>query len=537
LTSSEGTYGGHDERVLVLMSQSRDAESMPRVLEGIGVASMMCATPEVLCAEIGKGAGAVLIEEEILTPRSRECLVRVLESQPAWSELPIIVLLRGGAETHAARDALFLPGDVTMVERPVRVNTLVAFVISALRSRRRQYLVRNEIADRKRKEEEIKRLHIDLAERAAELEAANSELETFNYTVAHDLRTPLTVISGYISLVQELCGNELNNGCQEYLQNAYSGTLKMSQLIDALLDFSGLSRVEPKRESVDLSAQAQEIVEELRLAEPNRQVALRIADGVEATGDPSLLRVVLANLLGNAWKFTQMRAEAVIEFGATETAEGKTCFVRDNGAGFEMADATTIFDSFQRLRGTAQFSGHGIGLATVARVIQRHGGRIWAEGEPGEGATFYFTLPSTGPEPQQTTISRPSGLAPDRPLHVLLAEDEPAVRGLVERTLRRCGWEVDIAENGKQAVERWEMGGIDVVLMDTRMPGMDGIAATRQIREREGQKEGRSCIIALTAHASPEDREECLAAGMDGFLTKPMRIDELEAAIKNCLHE
>ena len=140
MTSSEGTGGGLDERVLLLLSASRDAESMPRVLEGIGVASMICATPEVLCSEIGKGAGAVLIEEEFLSPRTRESLVRVLNNQPSWSELPIIVLLRRGAETQAARDALFLPGDVTMVERPVRVNTLVAFVISALRSRRRQYL-------------------------------------------------------------------------------------------------------------------------------------------------------------------------------------------------------------------------------------------------------------------------------------------------------------------------------------------------------------------------------------------------------------
>jgi CheY-like chemotaxis protein len=277
-------------------------------------------------------------------------------------------------------------------------------------------------------------------------------------------------------------------------------------------------------------------VAELRLAEPKRQVVLQIADGAEATGDPSLLRVVLANLLGNAWKFTQMRDEAVIEFGVTETAGEQTCFVRDNGAGFEMADATNIFDSFQRLRGTAQFSGHGIGLATAARIIQRHGGRIWAEGDPGKGATFYFTLPTTAPELRQTTTSRPRGLAPDQPLHVLLAEDEPAVRGLLERTLRQCGWEVHVAENGKQAVEKWERGGIDVVLMDTRMPEMDGIAATRQIRQREGQKERKSCIIALTAHASPEDREECLAAGMDGFLAKPLCIDELEAAIKNCFH-
>ncbi len=395
----------------------------------------------------------------------------------------------------------------------------------------------NDITERKRTEEEIEQLNTDLAARAAELEAANRELEAFNYTVAHDLRKPLTVINGYAGMSGSCAAMNSNNGCQEHLQKAYDGTLRMSRLIDALLDFSGLARVEPKRESVNLSAMAQEIVEELRLAEPKRQITLRIAAGVNATGDPSLLRVVLANLLGNAWKFTQMRDEAVIEFGVTETEGGKTWFVRDNGAGFEMADAASVFGSFQRLRGTAQFSGHGIGLATAARVIQRHGGRIWAEGEPGKGATFYFTLPTTAPEPHPTITSRWNGLAPDRPLHFLLAEDEPAVRGLVERALRQCGWEVDIAENGKQAVQRWEKGGIDIVLMDTKMPEMDGITATRQIREREGGKERRSCIIALTAHARPEDREDCLAAGMDGFLTKPMRIDELETAIKNCLHQ
>jgi signal transduction histidine kinase len=393
LTSSEGTHGT-DERVLVLLRESRDAGSVPRVLESIGVASLRCATPEELCAEIDKGAGAVLAEEEALSPEAGALLLGTLHTQPSWSELPIILLLRRGPETRMSRDALLLPGDVTLVERPVRVNTLVAIVRSALRSRHRQYLLRDDMNERIRVEEEIKRLNAELATRAGELEAANRELEAFNYAVAHDLRTPLTVISGYIGLIQKECGNALGE-CQEYLQNAYEGSLRMSQLISALLEFSDLAQIEPKRERTNLVSMAQEIVEELRTAEPERRVTARITEaGVEATGDPSLLRVALANLLGNAWKYTRMREESVIEFGATQMGGETTWFVRDNGAGFEMADAVDLFLPFKRLRGAEDFGGHGIGLATVARVIQRHGGRIWAEGKADVGATFYFTLPT-----------------------------------------------------------------------------------------------------------------------------------------------
>jgi hypothetical protein len=144
-SSAEGTYGGAEDRVLILLPESRDAGSMPRVLERIGVPYVMCATPEQLCAEIGKGAGALLVEEETLSTRLKECLVGALNAQPPWSELPIIVLLRPGPESLAGGDALLLPGDVSLVERPVRVNTLVAMIRSALRSRRRQYLVRDQL--------------------------------------------------------------------------------------------------------------------------------------------------------------------------------------------------------------------------------------------------------------------------------------------------------------------------------------------------------------------------------------------------------
>jgi PAS domain S-box-containing protein len=250
----------------------------------------------------------------------------------------------------------------------------------------------NDITERKRMEEEIKRLNTDLAARAVELEAANLELETFNYTVAHDLRKPLTAVNGYCQAVKELCGDMLDEACKRYLREAYDGTWRMNQLIDALLNFSRLSHIEPRREMVDFSAMAHVVAAELQLAEPERRVTFRIADGVSADGDAALLRVVLDNLLGNAWKYTGTRDEGIIEFGTTEVDGKPAYFVRDNGAGFAMADADKLFAPFQRLPGAEEYRGFGIGLATVDRIIRRHGGRVWAAGKPGKGATFYFTL-------------------------------------------------------------------------------------------------------------------------------------------------
>jgi len=239
---------------------------------------------------------------------------------------------------------------------------------------------------------EIDRLNTDLARREIDLATANQELEAFNYMVAHDLRKPLTVVSGYCQLVRELCGNKLGPDCSEYLQETYEGACRMNRLIDTLLNFSRLAHVEPNRETVDLSTMADEIARELQRTDPVQRVTFRIGKEITVNGDASLLRVVLNNLLGNAFKYTAGQEKTVIEFGLAEIAGRATCFVRDNGPGFDMAYAEKLFAPFKRLDGVAQCEGFGIGLATVERIIKRHRGRVWAEGEPGKGATFYFTL-------------------------------------------------------------------------------------------------------------------------------------------------
>jgi PAS domain S-box-containing protein len=251
-----------------------------------------------------------------------------------------------------------------------------------------------DITDRKRAEKEIERLKAELRKLAAELEAANREFDAFNYTAAHDLRRPLTNINGYCQVLRELCSEKLDEQCKGFLREAYDGTLQMNQLIDTLLNFSNLAHVELCREKIDISQIAQAVAKELQLADPERPVTFLIADGISVDGDPNLVRLALDNLLGIVLKYTSTREDVVIEFGVTDIDGMPIYFVRDNGSGFDVVNAKKLFITFQRLSGHEACKGFGIGLATVERIIRRHGGRIWAEGEPGKGAAFYFTLSS-----------------------------------------------------------------------------------------------------------------------------------------------
>jgi signal transduction histidine kinase len=230
-----------------------------------------------------------------------------------------------------------------------------------------------------------------LAEELRVLAEANTELEAFNASVCHDLCTPLTAINGYCQVLTALCHDQLDEQSQEYLQGIYDGTLRMKQLIVSLLDFARTSRVKVGWEALDLSQVARAVAGELKLAAPERRVSFRIAQGITGKGDPGLWRCVLDNLIGNAWKHGAGPRETVIEFGRTELAGEAVCFVRDNGPGFDMALADQLFQPFQRAPGT-EVAGSGIGLATVERIVRRHGGRVWAESRPGAGATFYFTM-------------------------------------------------------------------------------------------------------------------------------------------------
>ncbi|MBI3471807.1 MAG: PAS domain S-box protein, partial [Candidatus Solibacter usitatus] len=248
---------------------------------------------------------------------------------------------------------------------------------------------------------ERKRTEQALAERESMLAAAYREMETFSYSVSHDLRAPLRSIDGFSQAIQEDCADKLDESGRHYLERIRAAAQHMGQLIDDLLHLSRVTRKELRMEAVDLSGLAQRIALELREREPGRTVEMVIDEQVKGLGDSHLLTAVLENLLGNAWKFTGKKDQAKIEFGMRADGGRPVYFVRDNGAGFDMKYADKLFGAFQRLHAASDFPGTGVGLATVQRVVQRHGGKVWAEAALGQGTTIYFTLGEGGRNGEQ----------------------------------------------------------------------------------------------------------------------------------------
>lgn len=256
-----------------------------------------------------------------------------------------------------------------------------------------------ELEQKRQREDALKILELNqtleskVHQRTRALEQANRELETFCYSVSHDLRAPLRSVEGFAKiLVRDYSGRALDDRANDLMRRMSASTIRMGQLIDDLLNLSRIGRggIEPVR--VDLSEIARGVAHELALQNPGTPVDVSIEPDLVTKGDPRLLRVAIENLFGNGWKFTRGQQYPQIEFGHSRQAEGPVYFIRDNGAGFDMAHSAQLFVPFQRLHSDSEFEGSGIGLATVQRVIQSHGGRIWAESKPGGGATFYFTI-------------------------------------------------------------------------------------------------------------------------------------------------
>ena len=310
------------------------------------------------------------------------------ETSPILAPLRDGTVQRSTGEVFSRQDGTSFPVDYTstsIIERGRVIGVVVNF---------------NDVTERTRADQELRRLNEELEQRVrrrtAQLEAANKDLEAFSYSVSHDLRAPLRAIDGFSQVLLEEYADKLAGVGADYLQRVRAASRQMAQLIDDLLTLSRVTRSEMRLETVNLSALARAIAAELRRPQPERPVEFVIADGLVARGDPGLLRVALVNLLGNAWKFTGKHPRARIEFGVTSPNGQPIYFVRDDGAGFDMAYADKLFGAFQRLHTALEFEGTGIGLATVQRVIQRHGGRVWGEGAVEHGATFYFALDRDG---------------------------------------------------------------------------------------------------------------------------------------------
>ena len=236
--------------------------------------------------------------------------------------------------------------------------------------------------------------HRGFREAHERLEAAYRELESFSYSVSHDLRAPLRTISAFTQALADDLKFQLDDKARDHLRRVLAAAARMSDLIDALLELSSISRASLGRHKIDLTAMATGIVDELRRRDVTRKLAADIAPEMWVDADGRLLRIMLENLIGNAWKFTTNVAQPKVTIGVEHREDERVFFIQDNGAGFDMAFADRLFTPFQRLHSAREFAGTGIGLATVRRIIDRHGGRIWAESEPGKGATFFFTLPA-----------------------------------------------------------------------------------------------------------------------------------------------
>lgn len=324
----------------------------------------------------------------------------------AKDRLPLQRIIRG----EEIRDL-----DVTVRSRspgsPVRILSYGGTLVHDDRGVPRMAVMTiRDISDRKRAEAELREardeLEMKVEERTAELKAsnialiaANKELESFSYSISHDLRSPLRGIDGFSKLLIAKYAKKLDEQGQSYLERIRAATQRMGQLIDDILKLSRLIRVEMKQETVDIGEIAGKIVQDLRVANPERSVKVKIEAGLQTTADSTLLTAALENLIGNAWKFTSAKRDARIVIGKDLLGGVTVFYVEDNGAGFDMKYSDQLFGAFQRLHKAEEFPGMGIGLASVRRVIHRHGGEVWAKAAPGEGAKFYFTIGQSKPEP------------------------------------------------------------------------------------------------------------------------------------------
>jgi PAS domain S-box-containing protein len=251
----------------------------------------------------------------------------------------------------------------------------------------------SDVTERKRTDDHILALNENLNRQNAELAVLNKELDAFSFAVSHDLRAPLRHIDGFIRILAEDYAEKLDETGKDYIRRVQAGAERMKHLIDALLGLSRFTRNELNRSKVYLSALGKTVADDLTKLQPERRVEFVIADNMMALGDQNMLRAAIDNLLGNAWKFTEKRPVAKIEFGVTQIDGKDVFFVKDNGAGFNMKFSEKLYTPFQRLHQESEFSGLGIGLSIVQRIVHRHGGRVWAEGDVDKGAIFYFTLP------------------------------------------------------------------------------------------------------------------------------------------------
>jgi signal transduction histidine kinase/CheY-like chemotaxis protein len=548
-----------DERILILAPTGRDAALTAQVLGEAGLAPEVCNSIEELCGKMLAGAGLAFITGEVLTSSAMRCLVAELARQPTWADIPILVLTSGGGQSPENAETLASLGEaanVTLIERPVRVTTLMSAFRAALRARRRQYDVRDHLlAERRAKEalaesEERLRRALD-SERAAraEAEAASRLKDEFLATVSHELRTPMTAVLGWAHLLRvndQLSETDREHALEVIERNARS----QNQLIEDLLDVSriitGKLRLDVR--AVEPVSFIEAAIEAVVPAAEAKEIRIRKsldAGAPEVFGDPARLQQVVWNLLSNAIKFTPRGGH--VEVRLERANSHLEISVTDSGAGIEAEFLPYVFDRFRQADGSTrrQYGGLGLGLAIVRHLVELHGGTVAAAsaGE-GLGATFTVRLPLMAAyqleaeEARSRDAASPQALAvewPDRieGLKILVVDDEADTLELLKLSLEQCGAHVTTASSSSEALGVLSQEVPDVIVSDIGMPFEDGYEFIRKVRALPPERGGRIPAVALTAYASTQDRLRVLRSGYQMHVAKPVELTELTAIVSS----
>jgi signal transduction histidine kinase/ActR/RegA family two-component response regulator len=530
-----------DARILILAPTGRDASLAAGMFRHAGFESLTCRTMDDLLAELELGAGALLLAEEALSVGAQRMLVHWLRQQPSWSDLPII-LITGTRDTDVPSlktiSSLDPLGNVALLERPVRVVALLSAIKTALRARRRQYEVRDYLAEKQRAEAEHRRLLAAEQAARAEGEAANRAKDDFLAVLSHELRTPLQSMLGWLKMLRS--GRLDEAGARRAIETIERGARAQAQLIEDLLDVSrivaGKLRVELKRTVLAPTVDA--AVDAVRGAAEAKGITIRIdldPEPAVVMGDAVRLQQIIWNLLSNATKFTPEQGR--VEVALRRTGTHAVIVVSDTGPGIAPDLRPHIFQRFRQADSThtRPHGGLGLGLAIVRHLVELHHGSIAVDAGDGGGARFTVTLPlrvESVVGSHDAAGERDGALAPLTlsGLTVLVVEDDAATREVLMMMLATAGATVRAAGSVDDALRTIQWLRPDIVVSDISMPGEDGYSLMRKLRAVE---RGRSPLpaIALTAHARPEDTEQAFVAGFAEHLAKPVDAPDLVSAI------
>jgi signal transduction histidine kinase/CheY-like chemotaxis protein len=532
--------------VLLLPPTSRDAEAIQKVLSREGIECEVCASLADICARLSKGVGAVFISEESLYDGHKE-LAACVTAQPVWSDLPIIVLSKSGVELPALSAMIATLGNVSLLERPVRMTTLVSVVRSALRARERQYQVRDQLQAREKAEAE--RTILLEAERAArgEAERAGQMKDEFLATLSHELRTPLNAVLGWAQLLQmpSVDAKEMAEGIIVIERNARA----QAQIIEDLLDMSRIisGKVRLQVQSLDLANVVQAALETVQPAAYAKEIRVRALLDSEVgpiTGDPNRLQQVFWNLLSNAVKFTPKGGKVQVELKRVDSHLEVS--VTDNGEGIDPAFLPHVFDRFRQADATSSraHGGLGLGLAIVRQLVELHGGTITVRSAGRNcGSSFVVALPMMAVHgSREPKVERRHTTSTDSPkmvhqptrmagVKIVIVDDEPDARSLLRRLLEDCNAEVHTAETAEEAVALVQAERPHVLISDIGMPNEDGYGLIRRVRALSAETGGHTPAVALTAYARAEDRVTAIVAGFQHHLSKPVEPNELIAIV------